>query len=144
MKLFKNIFGKQSKLTGIDTDFGEMHISNSRGNSVTWMFKYQFLNSDIMIFIHGNRQGIYPSQKQILLSALDNETLIKSEAEKALKNELANADISFISIEQQFTVTSISVYDDGFELGFREKESPFYYFNVHFKNNQQEGVSIDG
>lgn len=144
MKLLKNIFGIQSEVTGIDDDFGEINIANSNGIFVTWMFPYKFLNSDIMILIDGNKQGINTSQKQILLDALNNETLIKSEAEIALQDELANADILFISIQEQFTVVSISVYDDVFELNFREKESPFYYFNVHFKNNRQDGVSIDG
>jgi hypothetical protein len=36
------------------------------------------------------------------------------------------------------------VRDDGFEIAFQQKNDPYYFFNVHFENNKQVGVSIDG
>ena len=50
----------------------------------------------------------------------------------------------FISIERHFELKGISVRDDGFEMSYQEKEGQNYFFNVHFENNKQIGVSIDG
>jgi hypothetical protein len=43
------------------------------------------LDSDIEILVAGNKDGISENQKRILLNALNNETEIKYESEKALK-----------------------------------------------------------
>jgi hypothetical protein len=52
--------------------------------------------------------------------------------------------MEFLSIEKHFELKGISVRDEGFEMAFQEKEGQNYFFNVHFENNKQVGVSING
>ena len=143
MGIFGNLFGSK-KLKTTDSDFGEIESFSTRGNDVGWQVNKRFLNSDIEILIAGNKDGISENQKRILLNALNNETEIKSESEKALKEQFENAEMEFISIEKHFELKGISVSDEGFEMEYQEKEGQNYFFNVHFENNKQVGVSIDG
>ena len=143
MGIFGNLFGSK-KLKTTDSDFGEIESFSTRGNDVGWQVNRRFLNSDIEILIAGNKDGISENQKRILLNALNNETEIKSESEKALKEQFENAEMEFISIEKHFELKGMSVRDEGFEMAFQEKEGQNYFFNVHFENNKQVGVSIDG
>jgi len=143
MGIFGNLFGSK-KLKTTDSDFGEIESFSVRGDNVGWTFKKQFINSDIEVLIDGNKESLSESQKRTLINALNNESEVKSESEKALKEQFDNAEMEFISIEKHFDVSSISVNDNGFELTFQEKNDPDYYFNVHFENNKQVGVSIDG
>ncbi|WP_341227513.1 hypothetical protein [uncultured Arcticibacterium sp.] len=143
MGIFGNIFGSK-KLKMIDSDFGEIESFSVRGNNVGWKFKKRFLDSDVEILIDGTKESISEDQKRILKNALNKESKIKSESENALKEQFYNAEMKFVSIEKHFDVNSISVGDSGFELAFQEKKDPYYYFNVHFENNKQVGVSIDG
>ena len=96
-----------------------------------------------LILIGGNKDGISKKQKRILLNALNNETKIKSESEKALKEQFENAEMEFISIGKQFKLEGISVNDEGFEMAFQEIKRLNYFFNIHFENNEQVGVSSD-
>ena len=143
MGIFGNLFGSK-KLKTTDSDFGEIESFSTRGNDVGWQVNKRFLNSDIEILLAGNKDGISENQKRILLNALNNETEIKSESEKALKEQFENAEMEFVSIEKHFELKGISVRDEGFEMAFQEKEGQNYFFNVHFENNKQVGVSIDG
>ena len=143
MGIFRNLFGSK-KLKTTDSDFGEIESFSTRGNDVGWQINKTFLNSDIEILIEGDKDGIVENQKRILLNALNNETEIKSESEKALKEQYANAEMGFESIEKHFDLKGISVRDEGFEITFQQKNDPYYFFNVHFENNKQVGVSIDG
>ncbi len=143
MGLFEKLFGSK-KLKTTDSDFGEIESFSVRGDNVGWTFKRRFLDSEIEVLIDGDKEKISENQKLTLTSALKNESEIKSESEKALKEQFDNAEMEFISVEKHFDVSSISVKDNGFELTFKEKNEPYYYFNVHFENNKQVGVSIDG
>tara|TARA_B100001059_G_scaffold230093_1_gene263770 strand:- start:593 stop:1024 length:432 start_codon:yes stop_codon:yes gene_type:complete len=143
MGIFGKLFGSK-KLKTTDSDFGEIESFSTRGNDVGWQVNKRFLDSDIEILVAGNKDGISENQKRILLNALNNETEIKSESEKALKEQFENAEMEFISIEKHFELKGISVRDEGFEMAFQEKEGQNYFFNVHFENNKQVGVSIDG
>lgn len=143
MGIFGNLFGSK-KLKTTDSDFGEIESFSTRGNDVGWQINKRYLDSDIEILIAGNKDGISENQKRILLNALNKETEIKSESEKALKEQFENAEMEFVSIEKHFELKGISVRDEGFEMAFQEKEGQNYFFNVHFENNKQVGVSIDG
>ncbi len=143
MGIFGKLFGSK-KLRITDLDFGEIESFSVRENNVNWTFRKQFLDADIEILIDGDKEKISEHQKQILINALNNESEIKSESEKALKECFNNAEMEFISIEKHFEVNSISVNNDGFELAFQEKNTPYYFFNVYFENNKQVGVSVDG
>lgn len=143
MGIFGNLFGSK-KLKTIDSNFGEIESFSKRGNDIGWQINKRYLNSDIEILIAGNKDGISENQKRILLNALNNETEIKSESEKALKEQYVNAEIEFESIEKHFDLKGISVRDEGFEMAFQQKDDPCYFFNVYFENNKQVGVSIDG
>ena len=143
MEIFGKLFGSK-KLKTTDSDFGEIESFSTRGTDVGWQVNKRFLNSDIEILVAGNEEGISGNQKRILLNALNNETEIKSESEKALKEQFENAEMEFVSIEKHFELKGISVRDEGFEMAFQEKEGQNYFFNVHFENNKQVGVSIDG
>ncbi|CAM3820887.1 hypothetical protein FLGE108171_15780 [Flavobacterium gelidilacus] len=143
MGIFGKLFGSK-KLKTTDSDFGEIESFSTRGNDVGWQVNKRFLDSDIEILVAGNKDGISENQKRILLNALNNEAEIKSEAEKALKEQFENAEMEFISIEKHFELKGISVSDEGFEMAFQEIEGQNYFFNVHFENNKQVGVSTDG
>ena len=143
MGIFGKLF-KSKKLRTTDKDFGEIESFSTNGNRIGWQINREFLNSNIEILIEGNQNGINENQKRILLDALNNEAEIKSEAEKALKEQFENAEMEFVSIEKHFELKGISVRNDGFEMAFQEKEGQNYFFNVQFENNKQVGVSIDG
>ena len=143
MGIFGNLF-KSKKLKTTDNDFGPIESFSTNGNRVGWQINGEFLDSSIDILIEGNPDGINENQKQILLNALNNETEIKSESEKALKEQFDKAEIEFISIEKHFELKGISVRNEGFEMAFQEIEGQNYFFNVHFEDNKQVGVSIDG
>ena len=143
MGIFGKLFGSK-KLKTIDSDFGEIESFSTRGNDVGWQINKKYLNSDIEILIAGEKDGIAENQKRILLNALNNETEIKSESENALKEQYANAEMEFESIEKHFDLKGISVRDEGFEMAFQQKNDPYYFFHVHFEDNKQVGVSIDG
>lgn len=143
MGIFGNLF-KSKKIKTTDKDFGEIKSFSTNGDRIGWQIHREFLNSNIEILIEGNQNGIAENQKRILLNALNNETEIKFESEKALKEQFDNAEMEFLSIEKHFELKGISVRDEGFEMAFQEKEGQNYFFNVHFENNKQIGVSIDG
>ncbi len=143
MGIFGKLF-KSKKLKTTDPDFGEIESFSTRGNDVGWQINKRFLQRDIEILISGNKDGISQNLKRILLNALNNEAKIKSEAEKALKEQFKNAEMEFVSIEHHFDLKGISVNDVGFEMAFQEKAGQNYFFNVHFENNKQVGVSMDG
>ena len=142
MGIFGNLFGSK-KLRITDPNFGEIESFSTRGNDVGWQINKRFMNSDIEILIAGNKDGISEHQKQTLLNALNNETEIKSESVEALKDQFDNADMVFVSIDEHFELKGISVTDEGFEMSYQEREGQNYFFNVHFVNNKQVGVSID-
>lgn len=142
MGIFGKLFGSK-KLKTTDPDFGEIESFNIKGNDVGWQINKRYLNSDIEILIAGNKDGIAENQKRILLNALSNEEKIKSESEKALKEQYENAEMEFESIQGSFDLKGISVIDEGFEITFQQKNDPYYFFNIHFENNKQVGVSID-
>ncbi|MBU2938017.1 hypothetical protein KO494_00560 [Lacinutrix sp. C3R15] len=143
MGIFGKLFGSK-KLKTTDSDFGEIESFSTRGNDVGWQVNKRFLDADIEILVAGNKDGIAENQKQILLNALNKETEIKSESENALKEQFENAEMEFVSIEKHFELKGISVRDEGFEMAFQEKEGQNYFFNIHFEDNKQVGVSIDG
>ncbi|MCD0476534.1 hypothetical protein LPB87_19235 [Flavobacterium sp. EDS] len=143
MGIFGKLFGSK-KLKITDVDFGEIESFFTKGNKVSWRVKKRFLDSDIEILSTGNQDGISENQRRIILNALNNEIEIKTESEKALNEELENAEIDFISIEKHFEPKALSVEDKGFVMSFQEKEGQNYFFNIHFENNKQIGVSIDG
>jgi predicted transcriptional regulator len=143
MGIFGKLFGSK-KLKITDADFGEIESFFTKGSKVGWRVKKRFLNSDIEILSIGNQDGISENQRRIILNALNNEIGIKTESEKALKEQFENAKMDFISIEKHFEPKALSVEDKGFVMSFQEKEGQNYFFNVHFENNKQVGVSIDG
>jgi hypothetical protein len=136
------LFGSK-KLKVVDPDFGEIESSSVNGARIIWTVSRQFLGFGIEILVQGNKDGIPHIQKQILNNALNNELEIRSECEKALKDQYENAEMEFLSIEEHFELQSISVGENGFEMSFLDKESGNYLFNVQFENNKQVGVSID-
>ena len=143
MGIFGNLF-RSKKLKTTDSDFGEIESVSTRGNGIGWQVHKRFLNCDIEIIITGNKDGMSENQKLILLHALNNETEIKSISEKALKEQFENAEMEFVSIEKHFELKKISLRDEEFEMAFQEKEGQNYFFSVHFENNKQVGVSING
>ncbi|HDZ13961.1 hypothetical protein LCGC14_1447870 [marine sediment metagenome] len=143
MGIFGKLF-KSKKLRTTDKDFGEIESFSTNGNRIGWQINRKFLNSSIEILIEGTQNSINENQKQILLNALNNETEIISEVQKALKEQFENAEMEFVSIDKHFKLKGISVRDDGFEMVLQEKEGQNYFFNIQFENNKQVGVSIDG
>jgi len=135
---------KIKKLYTTDQDFGEIESFSTNGNRVGWQIKRKFLGENIEILIEGNKDGIAENQKLIILNALNNEAEIKSEAKEALKEQYQNAELEFLSLEKHFILRGISVRDDGYEMAFQEIDGRNYFFNIHFENNKQVGVSIDG
>jgi len=143
MEIFDKLFGTK-KLKTTDSDFGEIESFSKKGDRVGWQVNRQFLGFNIEILLEGDKDGISKKQKHILLDALTQEALIKSESENALREQFQNAEMEFQTLDKHFLLRGISVRDEGFEMAFQEKEGNYYFFNVHFKNNKQVGVSIDG
>lgn len=143
MGILGKLFG-EDKLKTIDSDFGEIESFSTNGNRIGWLINRRYLDSDIEILIDGNIDGISKDQKQILLEALNYETNLKLEAEKALKEQFEKGEIEFTSIDTHFQLKGISVNSKGFEMIFQEKKGKNYFFSVHFENNKQIGVSMDG
>ncbi len=143
MGLFGNLF-KQKRLTTTDEDFGELESFSTKGNRVGWLIELTYLGDDIEIIIDGDKDRLNESQKAILIKALLNERDILSESTIALREQYSNADMAFESIETHFHVKGLFVRNYGFEITFQQKEEPEYFFHVHFENNKQVGVSIDG
>ncbi len=143
MGLFGNLFGRKT-LTTTDEDFGELVSFSTKGSRVGWLIELTFLGDHIEIMLAGDRTGLDESQKAILIKALLNERDIRAESTAALREQYQNADLPFVSIEAHFNVKGLMVRDDGFELTFQQKAEQQYFFNVHFENNKQVGVSIDG
>ena len=143
MGIFDKLFGSK-KLKVMDPDFGEIASFSINGERIGWQVNHTYLGYNIEILIEGNKNGISNNQKQILLNALREESIIKSESENALREQYENAEMEFISIEKNFNLRGISVRDNGFEMAFQEIEGNNYFFNVHFEGNKQIGVSIDG
>ncbi|TDD97780.1 hypothetical protein [Flavobacterium cellulosilyticum] len=142
MRIFKKLFGS-NKLKTTDSVFGEIESFFKKGNNVGWKIKKIFMDSAIEILIVGNKDGISENQRKIILGALNDESEIKTESEKALREQFENAEMDFISIDKHFEPKAISIQEKGFEMSFQEKEGQNYFFNVHFENNKQVGVSID-
>lgn len=141
--MFANLFGRKTHTT-TDEDFGKLVSFSTKGSRVGWLIELTFLGDDIEILIDGDKDGLNESQKAILIKALLNERDIRSESTIALSEQYSNADLKFESIGAHFVVKGLTVRDDGFELTFQQKEGQEYFFNVHFENNKQIGVSIDG
>ena len=143
MGILGKLFGTD-KLKVTDTDFGEIESFSTNGDRIGWLVNRRYLDTNVEILIDGNTEGLFKDQKQILLQALNNEPTVKLEAENALKEQYENAELTFISLDTHFQLKEISVNTEGFEMIFQEKEGKNYFFSVHFKNNKQIGVSIDG
>ena len=143
MGILGKLFGTD-KLKITDADFGEIESFSTNGNRIGWLVNRKYLDTDVEILIDGNTEGLFKVQKQILLDTLNNEVTIKLEAENALKEQYANAEIEFVSLDTHFQLKGISINTKGFEMIFQEKEGKKYFFSVHFENNKQIGVSIDG
>lgn len=143
MGIFNKLFGSK-KLKINDPDFGEIKSFSTNGNRIGWQINRKYVDSEIEILIEGNKDGIDESMKRILLNALNNEKEIKSESEKALKEQFENAEMEFIALEKHFELKGISVRNGGFEMAYLEKEKKRYFFTVQFENNKQVGVLIDG
>lgn len=143
MKLFQKLFGSKS-IKIWDSDFGEIKSFDKKGEIINWEAKYKVFNTEIELYFKGDLKGIFQNQKEIILSALENETHIIAESEKAIRDQFKNAKMEFVSINKHFDLNSISVSNEGFEIIFRAKKGRGYFFNVLFENNKQIRVSIDG
>lgn len=141
MGFFSNLLGI-TKLKIFDSNFGEIESVYVKGEKVWWKVYQPFFGKDIEILMDGNKEGISPIQKQILISALQNQTQIKSECEIALREELSNASIELNSIDDYFNLIAVSTTDKGFSISFEEMKN-MYVFNVYFENNKQVSVSMD-
>ena len=143
MNIFKKLFGT-NKLKIIDSDFGEIEGITTKGDDAVWTINKNFLGETIEILARGGKNGVTNIQKNIILSILNNESLIRDECEKALREECSNAEIDFTSLSELFMIQGIFVEDTGFEVSFVEKDPNKYLFNVHFENNKAVGVAIHG
>lgn len=143
MSLLRALFGRKTLRT-TDEDFGELESFSAKGHRVGWLIELTFLGDEIEIMIAGDKNGLDQSQKDILIKALLNERDIRTESTAVLREQYQNADLPFESIEAHFNVKDLMVRDDGFELTFQQKAEQQYFFHVHFENNKQVGVSIDG
>ncbi|MEO1487607.1 MAG: hypothetical protein AAFU57_17860 [Bacteroidota bacterium] len=143
MGFFKKLFGGHTSLELVDSELGKFDSDYVKGEDVTWIGSAILFGATIELLMDGSPDNLSQKQKQIVLNALANEDLLKSESSIAISNEYNNADMKFTSLGEQLEVKAITANANGFELSFEQKESPHYYINVHFKNNRQQGVSID-
>lgn len=143
MRLFHKLFGRKI-INMTDVDLGEVEVQSKQGNHVTYSLKRRCFEKDMEVIIKGNQDGISEVQKSVLSYVQNNEAHILSQSEKALKKEYENADMEFETLEKHFTLSNITIEEEGFELSFQENDTPYYYFNVLFMDYKVVGVSIDG
>ncbi|WP_299255910.1 hypothetical protein [uncultured Aquimarina sp.] len=143
MGLFKKLFSSKTSLELVDVNLGKFNSNYIKGSEVNWIGTIILFEETIELIIDGNSERLSPNQKKIILNALSNEEILKSESSVAINEEYNNADMEFQSLDEQFQVKAITSNENGFELSFEQKENPYYYFNVFFENNKQRGVSID-
>ena len=142
MAILSKLFSSKT-LNINDPDLGLITKINKSGRKIIWQANRHFLGFDIEVLIQGNKNGINKIQKEILLEALKNESLIKLEAEKALRAQFQNSVMDFTSLEELFDVIEISLNDDGFTLTCQEKDGQFVFFNIHFENNKETNITIE-
>lgn len=142
MGFFSNLF-KKEKLIAQHERLGEFKSSFIRGDDVGWNGIARFGGHRVELLLDGNRNGPFEECFAITLDVLEREPHYLSECEVALRDQYDNAEQEFVSTEQHFEFGAISVGRDSLEISFVEKEIVFH-FNVHFKGDKQEGVSIDG
>lgn len=143
MGIFDKLF-RSKKLKITDPDYGDIESVHIKGAQIDWLVKHSFLGSQIDVFLKGDINGVFDSQKCALQNVFSNEAQIATESQKSLQEQFDNADKTFISIDHHFDIRSIFLLEEGFELTFQEKESPYYFFNITFINYKAQGVFIDG
>lgn len=142
MGIFSKLFGSK-KLIINDPNFGKIQSINKRGKELIWQTHIKFLDTNIEVLFSGNKDGINPKQKQIVLSALKNEKEIYQQANLTLKAAYEDASMKYETLAKHFEINALSVNDLGFDLSFQQLNDPYYYFNVHYLNNKADGFSID-
>ncbi len=143
MSFLKKLFGNKTTLELVDPDLGRFKSNYVKGLDVNWIGGTTLLGKPIELLMDGNPEELSQDQKKIVLNALSNEDLLRSESSIAISEEYSNADLKFELLDEQLKVMALTANENGFELSFEQKESPFFYFNVFFENNKQQGVSID-
>ena len=143
MGFFKKLFGGKTILEIVDPDLGRFKSNYVKGLDVNWIGSTTLFGKPIELLMDGNPEELSQNQKKIVLNALSHEDVLKSESSIAINEEYSNADMKFQSLDEQLGVKALTANENGFELSFEQKESPFFYFNVVFENNKQQGVSID-
>ena len=143
MGFFKKLFGGKTILEIVDPDLGRFKNNYVKGLDVNWIGSTTLFGKPIELLMDGNPEELSQNQKKIVLNALSQEDVLKSESSIAISEEYSNADMKFQSLDEQLGVKALTANENGFELSFEQKESPFFYFNVFFENNKQQGVSID-
>ena len=143
MGFFKKLFGGKTILEIVDPDLGRFKSNYVKGLDVNWIGSTTLFGKPIELLMDGNPEELSQNQKKIVLNALSHEDVLKSESSIAISEEYSNADMKFQSLDEQLGVKALTANENGFELSFEQKESPFFYFNVFFENNKQQGVSID-
>jgi len=144
MGFFSKLFGtKHTKLELVDSELGKFDSDYIKGSDVMWLGSVVLFGKSIELIMDGNREELSQIHKNIILSALGDQENLKAESTVAIKQEYDNADLKFISINEQLTPVAISTNNEGFQLSFEQNEKPYFYFNVFFENNKQVGVSID-
>lgn len=143
MSFFKKLFGGKKTLEIVDPDLGRFKSNYVKGLDVNWIGGTMLFGKPIELLMDGDPKELSQDQKKIVLNALSNEDLLRSESSIAISEEYSNADLKFELLDEQLRVMALTANKNGFELSFEQKESPFFYFNVFFENNKQQGVSID-
>ena len=147
MGFLKSLFGigssSHEKLTLQDNDLGTFTALDSSGNRIIWNGTTDLMGEKGSLFIHGEKDKLDYSQKNAVISILKDVGKIETEINIALKEQYDNADKEFTNWKAHFKFISISSTEQDITITMEENDS-FYHFNIYFKDNKANGVSIDG
>ena len=117
MGFLKKLFGSHhTSLELIDSDLGKFDSDFVKGIEVSWIGGSKLFGNSIELLMDGSPEKLSLNQKQIVINALANEELLKSESTVAIRNEYENAEMEFTSLDEQFEVKAFTSNENGLQI----------------------------
>lgn len=145
------LFSKK-KFSIEDDDFGILESIKYKDGAYRWSteMKIDFFDDSFGIMLIGDENGPFKESKKVLYDYLDQYDKKNKEVTEILLDTLRNndPDTHMNHWNEKFELFGFDVYEIGgdnnrFSISFIYKENSNYIFNVHFKDMETDGVSID-
>ncbi len=145
MGFFERLFGfrnSKPKLSIQDNYLGVFSALSNSKTRILWNGTTDFLGNKVSLNIYGDDSKLDYSQKELVISILENQTQINQEIDKSLKEQYDNADKEYITWRDHFKVVSIASSEYDIYVIMEEIDS-MYLFNILFKDNKAIDVTVD-